>query len=363
MKIRNIIVSVIGIGFAVVFSGCPSHRFEHAKGHFSNVPTNFTDVNSVYDDYNSALPIIWHNQYLCFSSNRKSAGQNFDIIGDNLNIVWDMETGVLTVDSSNPHYDISYIDSLQNMINTPANEFGPLAVNYWTAKNDGSGQSVKYDLFSYSSNYDSDDYNSKFVYYKSDGFGNGDGTYHGPISIKLINSMQNAQYISFLNNNTNLPPYGEPIPSSFTNVIFNADTGGITNIYSAELPANEDFINMLGSDTVLSPKLITELSSQYNDKCPFVNDHIIVFASNRPGGYGGYDLYYSKFVNGEWLEPINFGAEINSSYDEFRPVTIQVIDFDNDLMIFSSNRPGGKGGFDLYYVGLPTKINQNVFVE
>jgi hypothetical protein len=29
--------------------------------------------------------------------------------------------------------------------------------------------------------------------------------------------------------------------------------------------------------------------------------------------------------------------------------------FINDLMIFSSNRPGGKGGFDLYYAGIPRR--------
>jgi hypothetical protein len=76
----------------------------------------------------------------------------------------------------------------------------------------------------------------------------------------------------------------------------------------------------------------------------------MVFSSNREGGFGGYDLWYSRLVNGEWTKPENFGAEINSPYDEFRPIVKECIP--NDLMIFSSNRPGGKGGFDLYYVGI-----------
>ena len=78
----------------------------------------------------------------------------------------------------------------------------------------------------------------------------------------------------------------------------------------------------------------------------------MVFTSNRAGGYGGYDLYYSKFVSGKWLKPVNFGAKINTSADEYRPIIRREEGFDNDFMIFSSNKAGGLGGFDLYYVGI-----------
>jgi hypothetical protein len=88
----------------------------------------------------------------------------------------------------------------------------------------------------------------------------------------------------------------------------------------------------------------------------------MVFTSNRPGGYGGYDLYYSKFDGQSWSEPVNFGEDINTEYDEFRPVALQVFDFKNDVMLFSSDRPGGKGGFDLYYVGID-KITPHPVIE
>jgi hypothetical protein len=78
----------------------------------------------------------------------------------------------------------------------------------------------------------------------------------------------------------------------------------------------------------------------------------IVFTSNRPGGYGGFDLYYSVYSNGQWGKPVNFGNKINTAYDEYRPIATSIDGFDNNFMIFSSNRPGGKGGFDLYYVGI-----------
>ncbi|MFV8227119.1 hypothetical protein ACNKXV_14305, partial [Christiangramia aquimixticola] len=80
---------------------------------------------------------------------------------------------------------------------------------------------------------------------------------------------------------------------------------------------------------------------------------LLVFASDRPGGYGGYDLYYSKKTVSGWSEPVNLGPQINSVHDEYRPVVSSYPEFANQLMIFSSNRPGEMGGFDLYFVGIP----------
>jgi len=83
---------------------------------------------------------------------------------------------------------------------------------------------------------------------------------------------------------------------------------------------------------------------------------MIVFTSDREGGFGGFDLWYSVYNGQEWSAPVNLGEDINTEYDEYRPVVVAAGEgFINDLMIFSSNRPGGKGGFDLYYAGIPRK--------
>jgi hypothetical protein len=81
---------------------------------------------------------------------------------------------------------------------------------------------------------------------------------------------------------------------------------------------------------------------------------MMVFVSDRPGGFGGFDLYYSTFDGSAWSDPVNFGEKINTEYDEYRPIILETDRrfFMNDFMIFSSNRPGGMGGFDLYYAGL-----------
>ena len=75
-----------------------------------------------------------------------------------------------------------------------------------------------------------------------------------------------------------------------------------------------------------------------------VNDEIMIFASNREGGYGGYDLYISEFSSAGWSKPINLGPEVNSSYDERYPFLVE----DQSQLFFSSNNPNSIGGFDIF---------------
>ena len=359
---KNIFAFVIFGLLTIVFAGCPiiPNNPKYDEGVFSETPVNFTEVNSEYDDYNSALPVIQHKQYLIFSSNRNSQGENFDIVGDNLNIWWDMETGLLTIDNKPSYYETKFFDTLQSMINTTGNEFGPYSLNYGINYNNSNYAMIN--LVTYSSNYESNNYQSKFVYHKSDGSGI-DGTYYGPFDISIIDSTYELQYISFFSEQIDDINLWDLDPLNFEQMIFNTSSNGNTGIYSLNLPESDNFIEMLKNDTIINPVLITEVNSTAEDKCPFVNTRLMVFTSNREGGFGGYDLYYSWYENGKWSAPVNFGEDINTEYDEFRPVTIEVTGFINDLMIFSSNRPGGKGGYDLYYVGLPFKVRDLIYIQ
>ena len=58
------------------------------------------------------------------------------------------------------------------------------------------------------------------------------------------------------------------------------------------------------------------------------------FASNRKGGYGGIDIYYSEKINNEWSDPVNLGPEVNSSSNEKSPF----LHSDNQTLFFSSDR-------------------------
>lgn len=49
------------------------------------------------------------------------------------------------------------------------------------------------------------------------------------------------------------------------------------------------------------------------------NGQVLYFHSNRPGGYGGYDIWMSLKTGGKWQEPINMGPMVNTSVDEKEP--------------------------------------------
>jgi outer membrane protein OmpA-like peptidoglycan-associated protein/tetratricopeptide (TPR) repeat protein len=76
---------------------------------------------------------------------------------------------------------------------------------------------------------------------------------------------------------------------------------------------------------------------------------VLFFTScGRLDGYGSCDLYYSFKVNDLWSKPVNMGPRVNSNYWDAHPS----ISPDGNLMVFSSARPGGKGGKDLWAMRL-----------
>lgn len=84
--------------------------------------------------------------------------------------------------------------------------------------------------------------------------------------------------------------------------------------------------------------------------CPYVtrSEHILVFASNRAGGFGALDLYtaYWDAASKRWGTPVNMGPQINTSSAEQCPL----LSHDGKELLFVSSRPGGAGGLDLWRV-------------
>ena len=69
------------------------------------------------------------------------------------------------------------------------------------------------------------------------------------------------------------------------------------------------------------------------------------FASNRPGGFGGYDIYYSMILpDGTWGIPFNLGEPVNSENDENYPN----ITAEGTTLYFSSNGHNSIGGYDVF---------------
>ncbi|MBZ4677063.1 MAG: hypothetical protein JG782_1683 [Anaerophaga sp.] len=89
------------------------------------------------------------------------------------------------------------------------------------------------------------------------------------------------------------------------------------------------------------------VNSGYNEThASFAPDeNTIYFSSERPGGYGGKDIYYAnRLPDGTWGEPINAGKNINTEWDEEGPF----IHPDNKTLYFSSSGHNSMGGYDIF---------------
>lgn len=106
--------------------------------------------------------------------------------------------------------------------------------------------------------------------------------------------------------------------------------------------------------TMSSIPLPAPLRPMEGDNYPvFYRDTLMIFASNRRGGYGGWDLYKVSKRNGRWMLPENLGPVINTAYDETTPFLAN----DGQTLYFSSNDSRKSiGGLDVFKaIYIPSK--------
>ena len=85
----------------------------------------------------------------------------------------------------------------------------------------------------------------------------------------------------------------------------------------------------------------------FNSKQPFCSSDgkYLFFASDRPGGSGSFDIWYAPLKkDGTTGEPVNAGADINTTGDEQAPFYHN----SSTTLVFSSNGRQGMGGYDLF---------------
>ena len=88
------------------------------------------------------------------------------------------------------------------------------------------------------------------------------------------------------------------------------------------------------------------VNTESNEHDPFIapDESYLIFASNRPGGYGQSDLYISfRLEDGPWTEPKNMGDEINSSGFDYTPM----LSPDGKYLFFTSTKTGNG---DIYWI-------------
>jgi hypothetical protein len=99
-----------------------------------------------------------------------------------------------------------------------------------------------------------------------------------------------------------------------------------------------------GTPVNLGPTINT--ADRENAPCVSPDGLLLFFGSNRPGGYGGHDLYVARRTTTKdpWGTPVNLGPIVNTGSHENGPRVLT----DGSMLYFISDRPGGVGGFDFW---------------
>ncbi len=222
--------------------------------------------------------------------------------------------------------ELAIVDNLGNIINGPYDDYAPIVspgrenTIYFSSireANTGGLRDAEGLGDEILGTYKSDIYSSQMV--------NGEWTSIRPFS-NLINSSRNDQILGF------------------------SEDATVLYYYKGYHPTKDGAIF---TDTLRTTEAIvfpTEFSSpvkiKKGDTDPFFfNDDIILFASDREGGYGGLDIYVTRrLTGGFWTRPENLGPQVNSPFDEKAPFLTK----NGRTLFYSSNNNLSMGGFDIF---------------
>jgi outer membrane protein OmpA-like peptidoglycan-associated protein len=94
-----------------------------------------------------------------------------------------------------------------------------------------------------------------------------------------------------------------------------------------------------------------EVNSKANEDAPFIHpdQKTLFFTSDGHSTMGGRDIFVTKFVNSKWTSPENMGYPVNTTANDNYFTLIA----DGTRAYFSSDRKGGMGSQDIYYLDMP----------
>ncbi len=151
--------------------------------------------------------------------------------------------------------------------------------------------------------------------------------------------------------------WAAPVPMSFllngfkNDVLldFNRDGSQLYYFQGLTLYSGDIFVDTFRTrpeDRSLFPPLFQGPVRPWEGDCDlyFFQDTILLFSSQREGGLGGFDLYLTVHSKGFWSEPLNLGPKVNTAYDERAPFLAT----DGRTLYFSTNNPMRSiGDFDV----------------
>jgi hypothetical protein len=312
----------------IFFTGCRDEKLKinYELGIFPDSVMALEGLNTQYDDYNMDIEAarLTAVRPVVFSSNRQSSGGEFDLTHGVIWYTFGQTTGFFQIDGAME--EDGFLDGLTSVFNTDGDQFGPF--RFFNNRN-----GLEYMVVSSQTAENGLDlvYGSYIPVYSSL------PVVEGPSAATVFNSTFNDAYLS--------------LSTTLDTAYFCSDRGGDFDIYMLNRPVMTDLDEWFASSPA-TPAPADSVNSGYDDKCPFVRGRYMVFASEMPGGQGGFDIWYSVFRDGKWSSPVNMGPGINSAANEYRPVLGTDLRFENHFLIFSSDRSGGRGGYDLYFAGI-----------
>ncbi len=122
-------------------------------------------------------------------------------------------------------------------------------------------------------------------------------------------------------------------------VLFSRNDNDVFNLYTSKYDPVKD---QWGSISRLPKEINSRNWENYASFSP--TGDTIYFSSNRPGGAGGFDLYQSVRTPTGWSVAVNLGGVINTPFDEIAPT----VSSDGKRLFFSSKGHGTMGGYDIF---------------
>ena len=129
---------------------------------------------------------------------------------------------------------------------------------------------------------------------------------------------------------------------------------GKTMYFASDIPGGfggmDLYVSHLTEKGWSEPENLGEnINTAENELFPFIHSSgRLVFSSNGHQGFGGMDLYVTIKTNDDWISPENMGSPINTPANDFS----MYVNSDFTEGYFSSNREGGMGSDDIYYLAI-----------
>ncbi len=356
MKRKVFLVILIIIILGAILGACYQTR------HFLEIQpkvVNMEELNTEYDDFNAAgLPSYRSQQDFLFSTNAPSKGEYFDIqyARKDLTMGWDDDDDKKVTDKHT--FNLRIMEGptpfLEEEVNSDSDEYGPFITHlegeYFRFKD--NYDKLENDIIYFVASDREDGKNFSIYYYTKEG---------GLNEFKGNKEEANDYYLTYHRESNT--------------IYFCSNRNGSYDIYSYQSEDVSGLEDLLEKETEAEP--VEVLNSDYDDKTPYISEDIMVFVSDRNSN-GNFNIYFSKFKNGNWSEPKKLPQRIeednddsfnylNTEHNEYRPIIFEnrkdkkssETVTNNEVMIFSSDRPGGvanEGNYDLYLAVLPLDI-------